>query len=265
MYHLNPIQRKPKFIISNILCLSIIALLFVLPAEVKAGERRFVFTYEAPTLPKGAVEYEQWITWKTDKDTDSDFDRIDFRHELEFGITDNFQLAIYLSDWRYESSSSAGDSTEWRDVAVEVMYNLSDPATESIGFTLYGEIKLGDEKLELEGKIIAQKNVGKWVFAYNATIEAEWEGSNYSEDKGEFQQTLGGSYQFSPKFLGGFEVLHEIEYDDWDTWGDHVLYAGPNVSYRSDQWWVTITPLVQLTDVADEPNLQLRLIFGIDF
>ena len=58
---------------------------------------------------------------------------------------------------------------------------------------------------------------------------------------------------------------HEIEYDDWDTWGDHLLYAGPNASYRADQWWVTLTPLVQLTDTESEPNFQLRLLFGIDF
>jgi len=258
---------KTRFNAVNGLALGIAALvvLFSAPAPVSAGERRFTFVYEAVTLSQGAIEFEQWITWKTDKDTDSDFYSIDFRHEIEFGITDRLQLGLYLSDWRYQSGSSVDDGTEWRNAAIEVIYNLSDPATESIGFAVYGEIKLGDEQLELEGKIIAQKNIGKWVFAYNATIEAEWEGSNYSEDKGEFQQTFGGSYQFSPKFLAGFEVLHEIEYDDWDTWGDHLLYAGPNFSYLSDQWWVTITPLVQLTDVAEEPNFQLRLLFGIDF
>lgn len=239
--------------------------LFAIASAAHAGERRFTFVYEAVTLSQGAVEYEQWITWKTDKDTDSAFDRIDVRHEIEFGITDDLQLALYLSDWRYQHGSSVGDGTEWRNAAIEVIYNISDPATESIGLAIYGELKFGDELLELEGKIIAQKNFGKWVFAYNATIEAEWEGSDFSEDKGEFQQTLGGSYQFSPKIFAGFELLHEIEYDDWDTWGDHLLYAGPNASYRADQWWVTLTPLVQLTDSESEPNFQLRLIFGIDF
>lgn len=265
MYRLIKPKIRLRTLTSPVFCITTLVLLIATATAAHAGERRFTFTYEALTLSQGAVEYEQWITWKTDKDSDSDFDRIDVRHELEFGITDNFQLALYLSDWRYQQGSSVDDGTEWRNVAVEVMYNLSDPATESIGFTLYGELKVGDELLELEGKIIAQKNLGKWVFAYNATIEAEWEGSNFSEDKGEFQQTLGGSYQFSPRVFAGFELLHEIEYDDWDVWGDHVIYAGPNASYRSGPWWVTLTPLFQLTDIEEEPNFQLRLIFGIDF
>ncbi|MCH8822033.1 MAG: hypothetical protein IH984_00870 [Planctomycetes bacterium] len=265
MFNLAEPKSRHKALTRNTFCIVVFVLLLVGATTANAGERRFTFTYEAATHAPGDVEYEQWITWKTDKDTDSAFDRIDVRHELEFGITDDFQLALYLSDWRYQRGSSVGDGTEWRDVAIELMYNISDPATESIGFTLYGELKIGDELLELEGKIIAQKNFGKWVFAYNATIEAEWEGSNYSEDKGEFQQTLGGSYQFSPKIFAGFELLHEIEYDDWDTWGDHLLYAGPNASYRADQWWVTVTPLFQLTDSESEANFQLRLIFGIDF
>ena len=230
-----------------------------------AGERRFTFVYEATTLPAGDAEYEQWITWKTHKDADPDFDRIDFRHELEFGVTDRLQVALYLSDWRYQDGDSVGNGAEWRDAAVEIIYNLADPVTEPFGLALYGELKLGDELVEIEGKLIAQKNIGKWVFAWNGTIEAEWEGPDLAEDKGKFEQAFGGSYQFSPKLLGGFELLHEVEYEDWSDWGDHVLYLGPNLSYRPGQWWTTITALTQVTDVDTEPDFQLRLIFGFDF
>jgi hypothetical protein len=230
-----------------------------------AGERRFTFVYEATTLPAGSAEYEQWITWKTDKDVDPDFDRIDFRHELEFGVTDHLQLALYVSDWRYQDGDSVGDGVEWRDAAVEVIYNLTDPVTEPFGLALYGELKLGDELLEIEGKLIVQKEIGKWVLAWNGTVEAEWEGPDLAEDKGKFEQTFGASYQFSPKLLGGFELVHEIEYEDWSDWGDPVLYLGPNFSYRPGQWWTTITALTQVTDVDAEPDFQLRLIFGFDF
>ena len=230
-----------------------------------AGGRRFTFVYEATTMPAGDVEYEQWITWKTDKSSDPDFDRIDFRHELEFGVTDDFQVALYLSDWRYQDGDSVSDGAQWRDVAVELIYNLLDPVIDPIGFALYGELKLGDELVELEGKLIAQKEFGKWVLAWNGTIEAEWEGPDLAEDKGKFEQTFGASYQLSPRLLTGFELLHEVEYDDWSDWGDHALYLGPNLSYHTGQWWTTITPLLQVTDVDSEPDFQLRLIFGFDF
>lgn len=231
----------------------------------QAGERRFTYIYEALTLPKGSVEYEQWVTWKTHKSSDKDFNRFDFRHEFEFGITDSLQLSLYVADWRYQSGSSVQDGAEFRDVAVEVIYNVLDPTTEPLGLSLYGETRIGPELLELEGKLILQANLGKWVFAWNGTIEAEWEGSNFSEDKGVFEQTLGGSYQFTPTLLAGFELLHEVEYEDWSRFGDHAVYGGPNLSYRARGWWITVTPLVQFTDVDSEPDFQLRLIFGIDF
>jgi hypothetical protein len=249
--------------------LTILVTLAVLPLvadRAEASERRFTYVYESTTQPKGTVEYEQWVTWKFDKDIDSKFDRLEFRHELEFGVTDRLQIAVYLSDWRYQDGRSVDNNgAEWRNSAFEVIYALTDPVVDPIGSALYGEVKLGDQLFELEGKIILQKNLGKWVFAWNGILEAEWEGSNYSEDKGELGQTLGASYQINPTFTVGAELVHEIEYDDWSEWEDHVVYIGPNASYRNPRWWLTVTPLFQITDVESEANFQLRAIFGFDF
>ncbi|RME41970.1 MAG: hypothetical protein D6788_00060, partial [Planctomycetota bacterium] len=234
-------------------------------SAARGGDRRFTYIYEATTNPAGEWEYEQWVTWKTAKETNRDFDRFDFRHELEFGVTNRFQLALYLSDWRYEENSPERRRRgDWRDVAVESIYNLTDPNTAPLGLALYGEIKYGDELLELEGKLIAQKNIGKLVLAYNATLEAEWEESDYSEDNGTFEQVAGLSYQFSPRFLAGVELLHEFEMPDWrGIEGKAVFYLGPNFSYRTHGWWATLTPLFQVSDVEDEPDFQMRLIVGV--
>jgi hypothetical protein len=230
-----------------------------------ADARRFTFVYEAPTLPKGVIEYEQWVTLKTHKEIDSNFTRLDFRHEFEFGITDDFQLAFYASDWQYQTGSSVDDGFDWNNVAVEAIYNILDPVTEPVGLSLYGETKIGDELFALEGKLIAQLNYGKWIWSWNGIIEAEWEGSDFDEDKGELGQTFGGSYQFTPALIAGFELLHEVEYEDWSEWSDHAFYAGPNFGYRTTSWWITITGLAQLTNVDVESDFQLRLIFGFDF
>lgn len=242
------------------LCASVIA-----TGRVNAGERKFTYVYEATTLKKGEWEFEQWVTWKTAKENNRDFDRFDMRTEIEYGITDHFQLGFYLSDWRYEENRSEGKHRgDWRDIAVEGILNLTDPSSDPIGLALYGELKIGDALLELEGKLIVQKNVGKLTLAYNAIIEAEWEGSHFDEDNGGLQQTVGLSYQFSPKFLAGFELLHEITMPDWrGASGKGILYAGPNFSYRTEHWWATLTPLFQISDVDDEPDFQMRLIFGI--
>ncbi|MFL6540783.1 MAG: hypothetical protein ACJ8HU_08470, partial [Chthoniobacterales bacterium] len=74
-------------------------LLFLAPIIARAGARRFTSVYEATTAAPGAFEFESWITWKTERDGDSRFRQLDFRHEVEFGITDRLQMAIYAADW----------------------------------------------------------------------------------------------------------------------------------------------------------------------
>ncbi len=233
--------------------------------QVQADDRLFTYTYETTTMPKGQWEYEQWVTWKADKKNDSDFSRLEFRHEIEWAITDRWQAAIYLSDWRYTSGNDTDEKTEWRNVAFESIYQITDPVKSFLGSAVYGEIKGGDELFVLEAKLLLQKNIGQWVFAYNFIFEAEWEGKEFTEDIGEFGNTFGASYQVSPSISVGAELVHEIEYDDWSEWGDHVLYAGPNASYRGKGWWITVTPLIQVTDVDSEADFQTRLLFGIYF
>jgi hypothetical protein len=248
--------------------LAIVAAVAVLlvAAPAHADARRFGYSYEAIVQPKGAFEYEQWITWKTHKENDPDFTRLEFRHEIEYGLTDTLQLALYIADWRYQSGASVqDDGLEFRNSAFEVIYQLSDPVTKPLGLAIYGETKLGPELFALEGKLIAQVHAGKWIFAWNGTIEAEWEGRGYTEPKGEFEMTFGGSYQFMPALLAGFEILHEVESKEWATWSEAALYAGPNLSFRTMRWWITVAPLVQVTNVSSEPDFQLRLLFGFDF
>ncbi|MEI6340039.1 MAG: hypothetical protein WCQ57_15895 [Verrucomicrobiota bacterium] len=239
--------------------------------RLEAGERRFTYVYEATTSPKGEIEIEQWVTWKTQREGGSRGNTFDFRTEIEYGITDRLQLGVYLADWRVVDSVAGGDDgahASFQDSAIELIYNLTNPVTDLVGSAIYGEMKIGPEKFELEGKFILQKNFGPFVVSYNATLEAEWEGERFgyfNERKGTFEQTLGASYQFSPNFMLGGEFLHEFEISDWKNAGDSVVYAGPNASFRYDRFWVTATALIQATGISEEPDFQLRTIFGFHF
>ena len=248
------------------LLLGAVATVSIAGQLVHADPRKFSFVYQSTTASQGEVEYEQWVTWKTDKGSDSGFDEFDFRHEIEFGITDDFQLAVYVADYRYKDGSSvADDGTEFRDVAFEGIYNLSNPVTDVIGSALYGEVKIGSELFELEGKVIVEKYFGQLDVAYNATFESEWEGQNYEQSKGVFEQTFGVSYEVAPDLSFGAELIHEIEFPSYTTQGDDVVYFGPNVSWKKDRFFATVTPLWQVTDVESEVNFQVRMIFGFEF
>jgi hypothetical protein len=258
----------PKFRIGTIsliyLCLAVMFLPVV--NSVEAGARRFTYVYEATTSAPGSVEFENWVTWKTSPQENSRFNTVDFRHEVEIGITDHFQASVYLADWSFREDPDANQhGFSYESSAVELIYNLTNPTTDFLGSAVYGEIRGGPEAFELESKAILQKNIGRFVFGYNATLEAEWEGEHLEERAGEFSQSLGVSYEITPSFLVGAELLHEIDFPDWSETEESVVYGGPNMSYRHGNWWATITPLIQMTNISSEVDVQTRLIFGFSF
>jgi hypothetical protein len=247
-------------------CLLLLATSLPAVENLEAGARRFTYVYEATTSPPKTIESENWITWRTSPAEQNRFNAIDFRHELEFGVTERLQLGLYLADWSYREDPAANaHGAKFQDAALELIYNLANPTTDLLGAAVYGEFRGGPEELELESKIILQKNLGQFVIAYNGTLESTWEGDHFEEKSGELSQALGLSYEVSPRLLLGAELLHEIDLPHWSGAEDSVVYAGPNLSYRWDNWWATVTPLVQVTDVASEVDVQTRLILGFSF
>jgi hypothetical protein len=228
------------------------------------GVRHFTFVYEAPTSAKGSIELENWVTWRRTTDPVR-VDQVDFRHELEFGVTDKFQASVYLADWNFTSNSETSGSV-YTDSALELIYNLTNPVIDPIGVSLYQEYKAGDRLFEWESKLIAQKNFGPLIVAYNATLEAVWEGDELEEREGELLQSLGASYEFAPRISAGIELVHEFVFPRWrDEETIRNFFVGPNVSFRSGHWFVTVTGLAQATSTPDEPDIQVRTIFGIGF
>lgn len=257
---------KSRFFSASFLLVCFGALLLSPLPNAQAGARRFTYVYEATTSAPGSLEGESWVTWKTRPEEQRRFNAVDFRHELEFGITERLQAAVYLADWGYREDPGANDhGFNFQGSAIELIYNLTNPTTDFLGSALYGEVRGGTKELELESKVILQKNVGRFVFAYNATLEATWEGNRLEENGGEISQSVGVSYEVAPAFLIGAELLHEIDLLDWSEAQDSVVYAGPNASYRRNNWWVTLTPLAQLTNISSEADIQTRLIFGFSF
>jgi hypothetical protein len=240
------------------------AFLLTFPAGTSLAERHFTFIYEAPESEPGSFEFEHWVTWKRTTDP-ARADRVEFRHEIEYGVTNRLQASLYVADWFYQSSPARSGWT-YSDAAIELIYNLTNPVKDPVGISIYQEYKAGYQLFEWESKLIAQKNIGRWILVYNATVEAAWEGNDLAEREGELSQALGASYEFSPPISIGLELLHEMVFPDWhDRETIRNLFIGPNVSYRRGHWSVTASALALATDTAGEPDLQIRTIFGLEF
>src|SRR5678816_3119684 len=94
-------MEKRRIIPRSLIAAGMSAVLLWATSTADGGARRFTYVYEATTAAPGSFEVETWATWKTSPREERRFNALDFRHEIEFGITDRLQAAIYVADWGY--------------------------------------------------------------------------------------------------------------------------------------------------------------------
>ncbi len=182
-----------------------LALLPILTAtSAFGGVRHFTFLYEAPTSPPGSIELENTATWAHGANSNDVF----VREELEIGITDRFQVGLYPLDWSHQEN----DGFHYDGGAVELIYNLSNPVIDPVGISLYEEIAAGRQHFESESKLIAQKNFGRWIFDYNATLEAEWEDRHLEEQSRRIPASTRRQLRNFTAALGGRRIPPRIRF-----------------------------------------------------
>ena len=234
-------------------------------ATATADERHFAFTYETATAAKGSIEFENWITWAARRGNGDNANLWKFRQEIEFGITDRLQLGVYLANWNLTHDAIHRDSLRYESASAELIYRISHPTTDPLGSAVYLEIEGGHDKFAIEGKLLLQKNIGRVIIAWNGVLEAEWAGHGLRERTCNLEQSLGVSLQLTPAISAGAELVHDVSFDDWSHASPHALFAGPDVSWRFGRGYITAATLFQCTNVASEPDIQTRVIFGIRF
>jgi len=246
-------------------------------AHCSADERLFTYSYEAEVLPKGATEFEQWITHSRDK-ADGVFSRWDFREEMEFGLTDRLTTALYLNfrDTTVTTDTVDSHDFEFKGVSSEWKYQFLNPNTKPIGLLGYGEVTYNGSELELEQKLILQKNFGEhWVAVLNVIAEQEWEWENNDEERElVLEFTAGLSYKINPNWAVGIEGRHHRVYEDWDEELGNAWFVGPALHYARSQWWATLTVLPQVAghpdtahglELDEHTKVEARLIVGYNF
>jgi hypothetical protein len=256
-----------------------------------AGDREFAYTYPSNNLKKGQREIEVWNTLRTGRE--QFYNGLDHRLEFETGITNRLQSAFYINfgstaqfgkinnGYKLDSGNTItpvtvdgvvrsvnfGISSEWK-------YQLSDPVANAIGSALYGEISLSPEEVELEGKIILDKDFGNFYSAFNVVTELEFEKeAKEKETDTELEETTleldyGLNYHFSKRFALGLELRSHNIFEEGEF--EHsAFFAGPALSYKSDNWWAVLGVMPQVTDfkgsgpdLDDHEQINARLLFS---
>ena len=222
-----------------------------------AQDRYFARTYNSNVLPKGAIDLELWHTSRFGHQGQF-FHAQDQRMEVEVGLGKNVQTAFYFNRYQQRFSETTDGTTTKNEIGFsnEWKWKLNKPTGKQIGVALYGEwgIKGGDE-LELETKIILDKNIGKSLFAFNGVVEYEkefeWENSKLKSDTwaAPVEFNLAYMYNVNTNVGLGFEILNHNTIVKKDGWQNSVFFGGPTFNYRGDRWFIIANYLPQWGNV----------------
>lgn len=249
-----------------------------------ADERRFTYTYEPETMPQGAWALEQWVTWRSGRTAAvgrDDYQRFQFREELEYGVSDRYTVALYLNTEQLSYKDGNGErfsEFNWSSVSLENIYMVLNPAENPVGLSLYVEGAIGDGEAELEQKIILGQRHGDWKWALNLVHATEWE-DDFHEHGGELEFDFGLARDLNPRWSVGFEIRGQSHIPSYDEFQDFALFIGPAISYHRDRWFATLTIMPQVygvnydgnvdgntgLDLAHHERWNTRLIFGFNF
>ena len=218
-------------------------------SEVMADNRRYVWTYEYMTTPRGKAEFEHYFTLSAPKINEMKGNTIStLQFEFEIGMTDNFDIGIYQVFSQAPSSSFAYDGYK-----IRARYKFGEKNLYIVDPLLYIEYVGTPDftKHEIETKLILAKDFDKFNISFNPILAFEKEDKKW-ETKPEY--ALGVSYELAELIRFGFEFKGSEE----------ANYLGPVISHGKDGLWMSLGSAFKIGKVEKgKPEFELRWMLGI--
>lgn len=224
------------------------ALALVLPAgAARADQRNYVWTYEYLTLAKGSAEIEYYQTAVTKDRQTSSASNWTQQVELEYGITDHFDAAIYQV-----FEQPAGGTYTYSGYKFRLRYRIAERNELPVDVLLYAEhVENTDEASEFEGKLILAKDIGKLNVSYNQVFERAYE----SGAGAEHAYAAGVSYETAPWLRIGVESKGNYK--------DGKFAAGPTLSWTGNRIWANLGAVYGLNRKTNDR--EVRFLMGVPF
>lgn len=235
--------------------------------QAHAGEGSFGWIYTLDLQPKGTLEFEQRLQYNRAQ-AQNKYDLWQGRTELEYGVTENFQLAGYLNysyvnayrNYPGNSEFPNGETSGWGvaypgdekyskgrfdGVSLEAVYRFTNPVVDPVGIGLYGELTTGNTKDEFEARLLLQSNFLDDKLVLAANIVGAMERIKYFDDGSAPESMadllLGASYRFANNWTGGLEARYHNDFYGYhyNTQTQRQWFFGPNLHYATKDWWAT--------------------------
>ena len=218
-----------------------------------ADKRSYVWTYEYMTMPKGRIEAEYYLTPKVPDWNESEVNSWGHQIELEYGITDRWDIGTYL---QFEQENDKNKSTfSYDGFKVRTRYRIGEKDEYPVDTLLYLEYKRPAELSDpdvFEGKLVVAKDIGKLNLAYNQIIEQKTD----TDEKTEHEYAAGVNYEIFPRVRMGVESK--------GNYTEKKYYVGPTIATTlGNRAWIALGAAFGVNEKSDD--LQARMIIGILF
>jgi hypothetical protein len=242
--------------------------LLLAAAPARADRRAYTTTYEAVTAPKGELDVEMWSSYAHEGELLDGPASRGFRNmlELEYGITDRWDMALYNM---FDAITSGDTASGYAGLKLETRYRPSDRGEWPVDPVFYLELQQlfrGDARQTYEAKLILARDFGKVNVAANVSVEEER--TTEPSWNTEVEYALGTSYAFSPAWILGAEIFGKAEKDPMGGITDRS-WAGPALSWAGGGRgslrgvWVTLAGGAGLGGEADP--YYARVVVGLQF
>jgi hypothetical protein len=239
-----------------------LAALAALAPAARADRRAFGVTYEYNTMPEGGLDLELWNTQSRTVFDGTGASTLEWKAEVEYGITDHWDLAVYQTFGEAHGSDPALTVPfGYAETSVESRYRLAERGQWPVDVLLYLEVakQFGADAWDVEPKLILARDLGRLSLNLNAAPELQvTKGPGTTDVALEPRWALGASYEIDPRWKVGAETYGEADLEASEV----SAWAGPAVSWApSEKLWIAGSAGAGLTDASDD--LQVRLILGL--
>lgn len=229
-----------------------LSLVFGATSNTYADRRSYVWTYEYMTMPKGMWEAEYYLTSEVANINKPNINTLKQWIELEYGITDNWDVAMYQM-WKFKNKRFENDS-EYEGFKIRGRYRFGQKGQFIVDPLVYLEYIRDDNwhKPHVgEAKLILAKDINKLNISYNQILKGNLE----SDGLAEWEYATGASYAILNYFRFGLESKGNYTKDKFA--------AGPTISFSTRRFFVSLGAAFGLNERTDD--LQARMIVGVPF
>ena len=217
-----------------------------------ADRRSYVWTYEYITMPKGMWELETYVTTEVPNLHKSNINVIKPQLELEYGITDRWDAAMYQM-WKFKNKKYENDS-EYEGFKLRTRYRIGGKGKYFVDPLLYFEYIRDDDFSKPnvgEAKLVLAKDLGDFNVSYNQIIKRNLQ----RQGKTDHEYAAGINYAFTPRFRVGLESKGNYPREKYAL--------GPTISYAFKKAFMAVGAVFGLNEQTDD--LQTRMIVGVLF